>query len=589
MRTDRISFLDLRFDRLTLQQVKSRLASVTSGTPYGYIVTPNVDHIVRIDGEPKLRAVYEGAQLCVCDSRILRFLARVSGIRLPLVPGSDLAAVLFSQIIKPGDRVAILGGKDDAVQRLREAFPAVDFVHHEPPMGLLENAKARGSAAAFLASSKARFCVLAVGSPQQEIIAAEAGHSPGATGTALCIGAGLDFVTGRQKRAPRILQRLGLEWAYRLATNPRRLWRRYLVDDVKILPIYLRWRGARGWKLWVAATVAVTALTGVSIYAASLEVPRHDPLRVGQSLSDSRYSGSQLIALPPPNLLRPLSPEEATQENGERPFVNRLDTPASHFVLHTDTEDSSRALTCLAQAIYYEAAGEGVDGGRAVAQVILNRVRHPGYPSTVCGVVYEGADRPTGCQFSFTCDGSMQRLPVPWLWARSRQIAQQALAGRVFAPIGHATHYHADYVLPYWADSLDKSAQIGRHIFYRLRTALGDAAAFSQRYAGAEPQVREPGTAVVIPPAAMTEQLANALVGDSTPKAATDVEKASPQPSSPLAVDAERGTLLADADAKPPAAHGVKPNTECAATGERRQLAPIGANDVRVSSAASGC
>jgi spore germination cell wall hydrolase CwlJ-like protein len=110
--------------------------------------------------------------------------------------------------------------------------------------------------------------------------------------------------------------------------------------------------------------------------------------------------------------------------------------------------DLDRALTCLTQAVYYEAASEGVDGGRAVAQVVLNRMRHPGYPASVCGVVYQGADRPTGCQFTFTCDGSLLRAPVQALWARSRKIAEEALKGRVFATVGHATHYHADYVLP---------------------------------------------------------------------------------------------------------------------------------------------
>ena len=168
-------------------------------------------------------------------------------------------------------------------------------------------------------------------------------------------------------------------------------------------------------------------------------------------------------------------------------------SPASRFVLRTDAENWDRALTCLAQAVYYEAASEGADGGRAVAQVVLNRVHHPGFPSTVCGVVYEGSDRSTGCQLSFTCDGSMQRIPIASLWTRSKQIAEDALKGRVFAPVGHATHYHADYVLPYWADTLDKSAQVGRHIFYRLRSSLGDARGFSQRYSGTEPPFRVPG------------------------------------------------------------------------------------------------
>src|SRR5206468_3935199 len=147
---------------------------------------------------------------------------------------------------------------------------------------------------------------------------------------------------------------------------------------------------------------------------------------------------------PPPNLLKPVSPDEALKENAERPFVARSDSPATHFVLKAQGEDRERAVTCLTQAIYYEAASEGVDGGRAVAQVILNRMRHPGFPASVCGVVYEGSDRGTGCQFTFTCDGSLLRPHVDSLWTRSRKIAEQALAGNVFAPVGHATHYHAD-------------------------------------------------------------------------------------------------------------------------------------------------
>jgi hypothetical protein len=287
--------------------------------------------------------------------------------------------------------------------------------------------------------------------------------------------------------------------------------------------------------------------------------------------------------------LRPLTPEEAAKENAERPFAARPDTPAGRFVLKTDSEDRARAITCLAQAVYYEAAGEGTDGGRAVAQIVLNRLRHPGYPTTVCGVVYEGADRPTGCQFSFTCDGSMQRIPVPALWTRSREIAEQALKGRVFAPVGHATHYHADYVLPYWADSLDKSIQIGRHIFYRLRNSLGDARAFSQRYGGTEPAVREPGPTIVIPATAETAQLASALISDNLQDPAPAVEKASTEPSSPLLVDSTHGTLLADGESTPVTSKHAKSDTECAAGADRKQLKPLGATDMRASATSPGC
>jgi hypothetical protein len=149
--------------------------------------------------------------------------------------------------------------------------------------------------------------------------------------------------------------------------------------------------------------------------------------------------------------------------------------------------DRARALQCLTQAIYYEAASEPDAGQRAVAQVVLNRVAHPAYPNTVCGVVYQGSERSTGCQFTFTCDGSLARRPVPAFWDRARRVARAALSGAVYKPVGLATHYHTVQVHPYWAASLDRVGSIGAHIFYRWRGAAGRPAAFHFAYAGGEP------------------------------------------------------------------------------------------------------
>ena len=107
----------------------------------------------------------------------------------------------------------------------------------------------------------------------------------------------------------------------------------------------------------------------------------------------------------------------------------------------------------------------------------------------MCGVVYEGSTRATGCQFTFTCDGSLARRPSEWSWNRARKVAEAALAGSVFAPVGMATHYHANYVVPYWASSLTKNAIVGTHIFYRWAGGWGRPAAFTGRYAGGEPNV----------------------------------------------------------------------------------------------------
>jgi hypothetical protein len=150
--------------------------------------------------------------------------------------------------------------------------------------------------------------------------------------------------------------------------------------------------------------------------------------------------------------------------------------------------DGERSLQCLAEAIYYEARSEPEEGQRAVAQVVLNRVRSPAYPGSVCGVVYQGPMRAGGgCQFTFTCDGSLAAAPAGVSWLRARRIAAAALAGSVYAPVGHATHYHTQQVVPTWAYKLAKATVIGSHSFYRMQGAWGEPAGFSRRYAGREP------------------------------------------------------------------------------------------------------
>jgi spore germination cell wall hydrolase CwlJ-like protein len=188
-----------------------------------------------------------------------------------------------------------------------------------------------------------------------------------------------------------------------------------------------------------------------------------------------------------PTELRPLAPETAVAVNAQIPITGAPGSAAAPFSLgKASAETRARALECLTSAIYYEAGQESADGQRAVAQVVLNRVRHPAFPNSVCGVVYEGSTRVTGCQFTFTCDGSMNRGPVPSLWNRARGVAREMLNGRVYAPVGRATHYHADYVVPYWASSLVKTSVEGVHIFYRWAGSWGQPSAFSSGWSGRE-------------------------------------------------------------------------------------------------------
>jgi Cell Wall Hydrolase len=160
---------------------------------------------------------------------------------------------------------------------------------------------------------------------------------------------------------------------------------------------------------------------------------------------------------------------------------------AEPFVVGERSErDVAASLQCLTAAVYYEARSESFEGQRAVAQVVLNRARHPAFPKNICGVVYQGSKRRTGCQFSFTCDGSLRAPRDPAAWARARRVAGAALAGSVYGPVGHATHYHASYVQPWWAASLKRAVSVGSHIFYRWRGDWGDPKSFRRPYLAAE-------------------------------------------------------------------------------------------------------
>jgi spore germination cell wall hydrolase CwlJ-like protein len=185
--------------------------------------------------------------------------------------------------------------------------------------------------------------------------------------------------------------------------------------------------------------------------------------------------------------LRDLAPDAARLWNASNP-ISQLPNPAARpFRLDAaGVLDEARAVDCMTAALYYEAANESTDGQRAVAQVVLNRMRHPAFPKTVCGVVFQGSDRATGCQFSFTCDGALARAPVQEKWDRARKVAEAALHGYVMKKVGEATHYHADYVAPYWSPTLVKVGVIGAHIFYRWTGGAGLPPAFGGRYAGGE-------------------------------------------------------------------------------------------------------
>jgi len=239
------ALLGLDFEELRADEVVTMLAARPAASPFAYLVTPNADHLVRLARDPaRYGPLYREATWRLLDSRVVARLARVMGLPAPpVVPGSDLTARLFGEVIGAEDRIAVLGGSAATVAALRARYGLKNLAHHDPPMGFDADPAALEAAVGFVEGAEARFAFLCVGSPRQEIVAREVLRRGRATGAALCVGASLLFLSGEERRAPRIVQRAGMEWAWRLAGDPRRLARRYLVEDPAL--VWLLWKERR--------------------------------------------------------------------------------------------------------------------------------------------------------------------------------------------------------------------------------------------------------------------------------------------------------------------------------------------------------
>jgi spore germination cell wall hydrolase CwlJ-like protein len=265
-----------------------------------------------------------------------------------------------------------------------------------------------------------------------------------------------------------------------------------------------RQRRLFGWRevvLVVIAFLLLALLPSSAQWAWSVpsEPSTKDLLADAAERADENFSGSAFFFLDP-DVNAPAAPQLKLTKSvsGVSPETSALlakadlsafatNAAAAPFVMKAGTVDYGRALKCLTDAIYYEAANEPDAGQRAVAQVIINRMRHPTYPNSICGVIYQGSERATGCQFSYSCDGSMARTPARPSWLRAQRVAMDALSGSVYAPVGMATHYHATYVYPYWAPSLNFIGTIGAHRFYSWKGSAGRPSAFFRSHAGREP------------------------------------------------------------------------------------------------------
>jgi hypothetical protein len=272
--------------------------------------------------------------------------------------------------------------------------------------------------------------------------------------------------------------------------------------------------------------VAAVALLGGILGGTTLHVPATDasevtvliPSATAASLIDAT-TGQHLAAT------RAIG-DQAKLINASMPFSTAPVLASRPFDLSdSDPLDRRRALLCMTQAVYYEAGFEPLEGRRAVAQVVINRMRHPAFPKSVCGVVYQGSRDPI-CQFSFVCDGSLYRRPALGAWKEAERIAAAALDGYVDQAVGAATHYHADYVAPYWAPRLAKIVQIGAHIFYHWPGAWGSTAAFTGRYIGepADPlSLRPPIRQAVLTDGTLAPVEDPAAAGPPMPRAENDV------------------------------------------------------------------
>lgn len=240
----------------------------------------------------------------------------------------------------------------------------------------------------------------------------------------------------------------------------------------------------------LARLVWAAIFIGLPMLVAALSIAPSPAPRSSQSvLAAKAPRPPSPPAVEPVEILK-IAPTEAREINAAIPFSTAPNPAARafHFTGAADAEE--RAVDCLAAAQLYE-AGDDASGQKAVAQVVLNRLRHPAFPKSVCGVVFQGSERATGCQFTFTCDGALARIPSTAAWDRARALARQMLAGSVDPRVGHATHYHTDWVVPYWSSSLDKITSIGSHLFFRWKGWWGTPPAFRGAAFSIEPSIEK--------------------------------------------------------------------------------------------------
>jgi N-acetylglucosaminyldiphosphoundecaprenol N-acetyl-beta-D-mannosaminyltransferase len=241
------AFLSLNFAPMDPDTLFERVVETASSkSTFGYLVTPNVDQVVRLHQNEDSRVLHEDAWANVNDSRILEVLAGWSGLDLPACPGSDLTGRLLSEAIDANEPVVIIGASQVVIDAIIARYGLKDVRWYQPPMGLRKNPDAIAATAQYCIDNPARFYFICVGNPQQEMVARAIKLTGQATGFGLCVGASLEFLAGVRKRAPSWMQKSRLEWLFRLLSEPKVLWRRYLVEGPKIFALWMAWQKSRG-------------------------------------------------------------------------------------------------------------------------------------------------------------------------------------------------------------------------------------------------------------------------------------------------------------------------------------------------------
>lgn len=235
-------FLGMPFTQLKISEACAAVRCASEGSEWRYVVTPNAAHLARLSrSDPTLLRIYANAAFCFLDSRVISLFARLVGLRAPpVVTGSDLVEQLFRREITPSTPICIVGGDSLAVAQVRRRFGIAKLSHINPSLGFWRDEEEVAWIVDFIVASRADYTFLVVGSPQQEILAARVADTSRARGVGICAGASIEFVTGRRRRAPRFIQRLALEWAYRLFMEPRRLFYRYFIESPRAVLWVLR-------------------------------------------------------------------------------------------------------------------------------------------------------------------------------------------------------------------------------------------------------------------------------------------------------------------------------------------------------------